>query len=68
MNTISAIAALLALIWLTLWAFNDLGETALGYAGLGLVFAWFVAIFIAISEDVGDWKETGLFRSRRHER
>ena len=51
MNTLLAFSAVLASIWVSIYAFDDLGEPALGTVMLGVAFAWLIVSVMAASDD-----------------
>ena len=65
MNTISHISGFIALLWLSLYAFQTLSEPQLGYAILGPALVMFVLTFIAIDEDVTLVQQFRAARRRR---
>ena len=48
----------MAALWLTIWAFDTLGERALGVAGLGL-FLMMVGpvLIVSVGADLKQWRE-----------
>lgn len=51
MNTLAHLAGMLASLWLSLFAFNDLGEPALGVATLGVFALMLVLTVLALMDD-----------------
>lgn len=58
MNTLAHIAALVALLWLSVvWGFRTLEDPQLAFAVLILFFLWIPLTLLAIIEDVGRMNE-----------
>ena len=51
MNTLAWLAGTLATLWLSLFAFNDLGEAPLGVALLGAFVLLIVLTVLALGDD-----------------
>ena len=52
MNTLIALVALLAAVWLSIYGFRDIAEDAIGAIGLGLAFLFLV---LAVLSAPSDW-------------
>ena len=52
MNTLVHLAADIALLWFSIYAFSTLGEDALGVAILALFLAFVVLTLLALKDDV----------------
>lgn len=51
MNTLAHLAATLAILWLAIYAFDTLGETALGVALILMFLLLLVGTFLAAHDD-----------------
>ena len=51
MNTLAWLAGTLATLWLSLFAFNDLGEPPLGVALIGIFLLMLVLTGVALNDD-----------------
>ena len=51
MNTLAHLACLVALFWLAVFVFDDLGQPALGYAVIGAFLMFIPLTFLAVLQD-----------------
>ena len=51
MNTLALLSADIALLWLSIYAFTTLDETALGVVVLALFFAFVTLTLVALKDD-----------------
>lgn len=55
MNTLSILIAWVAVIWLTLWAFNTVSQPTLGYAMVGANLLCILLLIWAVQSDFESW-------------
>ena len=51
MNTLFALSAMVAALWMSVYAFGDLSEPALGTVMLGIAMAWLLVAIMAVTHD-----------------
>jgi len=61
MNTLAHLAAMIALLWLAIYCFGTLGESALGYVVLAL-FLLFIPLTLLAAQD-----DMEILKGRREE-